>query len=220
METVRVLIADELTLVRAGIRALLERISGVEVVAEAGDGREALQMARTHLPGVVLTAVSLPAMDGIELTARIAEELPKVRVIVVSSYTREEYVSRALQSGAAGYIPKTASTREMEQAIRAAIRGETFLSPMIAKDPKSDYARLMQGEHSLLRKLTPRQQDALRLIAEGRSTREIAKELGISVKTVETHRAQIMDRLGVFDVVGLVRCAIRAGLVKLGGGSS
>jgi len=114
--------------------------------------------------------------------------------------------------------PKTASPREMEQAIRAAIRGETFLSPMIAKDPKSDYARLMQGEHSLLRKLTPRQQDVLRLIAEGRSTREIAKELGISVKTVETHRAQIMDRLGVFDVVGLVRCAIRDGLVKLGGG--
>ena len=213
VEGVRVLIVDELAVVRAGIRALLERISGVEVVAEAGDGREALQMAHAHLPDVVLTAISLPAMDGNELTARIAEELPKVRVVVVSSHTGEEYVSRALKSGAAGYVAKTASPHELEQAIRMVMRGETYLSPTIARDPKRDYQRLMHGDHDLLEKLTPRQREVLRLIAEGRSTMQIAKDLGISHKTVETHRALLMDKLKTYEVAGLVRCAIRAGLV-------
>jgi DNA-binding NarL/FixJ family response regulator len=214
VESVRVLIADELTLVRAGIRALLEQVSGVEVVAEAGDGAEALQMAHTHFPDVVLTAISLPALDGIELTARIAEGLPSVRVVVLSSHTGQEYVSRALQAGAVGYVSKAGSRRELEQAVRAAIRGETYLSPTITKEPR-DYARLMRGDHDLLQKLTPRQREVLRLIAEGRSTMQIAKDLGISHKTVETHRALLMDKLRTYEVAGLVRCAIRAGLIKL-----
>jgi DNA-binding NarL/FixJ family response regulator len=216
VQTVRILIVDEFTLVRAGLRALLGHISGVEVVAEAGNGPEALQMAQVHLPDVVLTAVSLPGMDGIQLTARISEALPKVRVVIVSSRSGEEYVSRALRAGAAGYVPKTASPRELEQAIRTVAGGQTYLSPIIAKDP-GDYVRLTQSGHGLLEKLTPRQREVLRLIGEGRSTMRIAKDLGISHKTVETHRAQLMLRLRIDDVSGLVRYAIRAGLINVDG---
>jgi DNA-binding NarL/FixJ family response regulator len=213
METIRVLIADELVLVRAGFRQLLKRIPGVEVVAEAGNGTDALEMAQAHSPDVVLTAVSLPGMDGIQLTARLREALPSVRVVVVSGHTGQEYVSRALQAGAAGYVSKAAPPSELEQAIRMVRRGQTYLSPIIAKEPR-DYARLMEGSHSLLEKLTPRQREVLRLIGEGRSTMQIAKELGISHKTVETHRALLMNKLHTYEVAGLVRCAIRAGLVK------
>jgi DNA-binding NarL/FixJ family response regulator len=208
------LIADDLALVRAGVRALLEHSSDMQVVAEARDGREALQMVQEYRPDVVLMAITLPAMNGIEATARIAKEFPSVRVVILSSHTGEEYVWQAFRAGAAGYLPKAASPQELDEAIKSVLRGKIYVSRLLSRQV-TDFDRLMRSELSLLEKLTPRQREILQLIAEGKSTKGIAKELDISVKTVETHRAQLMDRLGIHDVAGLVRYAIRAGLVKI-----
>ncbi|HWX41106.1 MAG TPA: response regulator transcription factor [Blastocatellia bacterium] len=214
MEPIHVLIADDLTLVRAGVRSLLERSSDMQVVAEAGDGREALKMVEEHHPDVVLMGITLSAMNGIEATARIAKEFPNVRVVILSSHTGEEYVWQAFRAGASGYLPKAASPEELDEAIKSVLRGKIYLSKLLSRQV-TDFDRLMRSELSLLGKLTPRQREILQLIAEGKSTKGIAKDLEISVKTVETHRAQLMDRLGIHDVAGLVRYAIRAGLVKI-----
>jgi DNA-binding NarL/FixJ family response regulator len=214
VEPIHVLIADDLTLVRAGVRSLLERSSDMQVVAEAGDGREALKMVEEHHPDVVLMGITLSAMNGIEATARIAKEFPNVRVVILSSHTGEEYVWQAFRAGASGYLPKAASPQELDEAIKSVLRGKIYLSKLLSRQV-TDFDRLMRSELSLLGKLTPRQREILQLIAEGKSTKGIAKDLEISVKTVETHRAQLMDRLGIHDVAGLVRYAIRAGLVKI-----
>jgi DNA-binding NarL/FixJ family response regulator len=214
VEPIHVLIADDLTLVRAGVRSLLERSSDMQVVAEAGDGREALKMVEEHHPDVVLMGITLSAMNGIEATARIAKEFPNVRVVILSSHTGEEYVWQAFRAGASGYLPKAASPEELDEAIKSVLRGKIYLSKLLSRQV-TDFDRLMRSELSLLGKLTPRQREILQLIAEGKSTKGIAKDLEISVKTVETHRAQLMDRLGIHDVAGLVRYAIRAGLVKI-----
>jgi DNA-binding NarL/FixJ family response regulator len=214
VEPIHVLIADDLTLVRAGVRSLLERSSDMQVVAEAGDGREALKMVEEHHPDVVLMGITLPAMNGIEATARIAKEFPNVRVVILSSHTGEEYVWQAFRAGASGYLPKAASPQELDEAIKSVLRGKIYLSKLLSRQV-TDFDRLMRSELSLLERLTPRQREILQLIAEGKSTKGIAKDLEISVKTVETHRAQLMDRLGIHDVAGLVRYAIRAGLVKI-----
>jgi DNA-binding NarL/FixJ family response regulator len=214
VEPIHVLIADDLTLVRAGVRSLLERSSDMQVVAEAGDGREALKMVEEHHPDVVLMGITLSAMNGIEATARIAKEFPNVRVVILSSHTGEEYVWQAFRAGASGYLPKAASPEELDEAIKSVLRGKIYLSKLLSRQV-TDFDRLMRSELSLLGKLTPRQREILQLIAEGKSTKGIAKDLEISVKTVETHRAQLMDRLGIHDVAGLVRYAIRAGIVKI-----
>jgi DNA-binding NarL/FixJ family response regulator len=214
VEPIHVLIADDLTLVRAGVRSLLERSSDMQVVAEAGDGREALKMVEEHRPDVVLMGITLPTMNGIEATARIAKEFPNVRVVILSSHTGEEYVWQAFRAGASGYLPKAASPQELDEAIKSVLRGKIYLSRLLSRQV-TDFDRLMRSELSLLGRLTPRQREILQLIAEGKSTKGIAKDLEISVKTVETHRAQLMDRLGIHDVAGLVRYAIRAGLVKI-----
>jgi DNA-binding NarL/FixJ family response regulator len=214
VEPIHVLIADDLTLVRAGVRSLLERSSDMQVVAEAGDGREALKMVEEHHPDVVLMGITLSAMNGIEATARIAKEFPNVRVVILSSHTGEEYVWQAFRAGASGYLPKAASPQELDEAIKSVLRGKIYLSKLLSRQV-TDFDRLMRSELSLLGRLTPRQREILQLIAEGKSTKGIAKDLEISVKTVETHRAQLMDRLGIHDVAGLVRYAIRAGLVKI-----
>jgi DNA-binding NarL/FixJ family response regulator len=214
VEPIHVLIADDLTLVRAGVRSLLERSSDMQVVAEAGDGREALKMVEEHRPDVVLMGITLPTMNGIEATARIAKEFPNVRVVILSSHTGEEYVWQAFRAGASGYLPKAASPQELDEAIKSVLRGKIYLSRLLSRQV-TDFDRLMRSELSLLGRLTPRQREILQLIAEGKSTKGIARDLEISVKTVETHRAQLMDRLGIHDVAGLVRYAIRAGLVKI-----
>jgi len=214
VEPIHVLIADDLTLVRAGVRSLLERSSDMQVVAEAGDGREALKMVEEHHPDVVLMGITLSAMNGIEATARIAKEFPNVRVVILSSHTGEEYVWQAFRAGASGYLPKAASPQELDEAIKSVLKGKIYLSKLLSRQV-TDFDRLMRSELSLLGKLTPRQREILQLIAEGKSTKGISKDLEISVKTVETHRAQLMDRLGIHDVAGLVRYAIRAGLVKI-----
>lgn len=213
MKPIRVLLADDHALVRAGFRSLLETLPDIEVIAETGDGREALQLTLTHHPDVVLMDIAMPGMNGLEVTARVAKEVPNVHVIILSMHADEEYVWQALRAGASGYLLKEASTPELELAIKAATRGETYLSPAISKQV-ADYIRRTGDKAGALELLTPRQREILQLIAEGHSTKEIAHTLQVSVKTVETHRTQLMERLGIHDVAGLVRFAIRVGLVS------
>jgi DNA-binding NarL/FixJ family response regulator len=213
MSTLRVVLVEDHALVRAGIRSLLEKLADLEVVAEAGDGRMALSLIAQHQPDVVLMDIKMAGLNGLEATARIVRDMPGVRVVILSMYANEEYVIQALRAGASGYLLKDAGTAELEVAVRAAARGETYLSPAISRRMIQDYLEVVGGEGGALEQLTPRQREVLQLVAEGNSVKEIAQLLHLSVKTVETHRSQLMERLDIHDVVGLVRYAIRVGLV-------
>jgi DNA-binding NarL/FixJ family response regulator len=215
MKRIRVLLADDHALVRAGIRSLLSGLPGVEVIGEAHDGREALRLTLEKRPDVVLMDVSMPGLNGLEAAGRLAKECPTARVVILSMSATEEYVAQALRAGAAGYLLKDAEPAELELAVRAAARGETYLTPAVSKKVVADYVhRLNAPAAGPLDLLTPRQREVLQLIAEGRTTKEIARVLNLSVKTVETHRTQLMDRLDLHDVAGLVRFAVRVGLVE------
>ena len=214
MRPIRVLLADDHDLFRAGLRVLLQDLGGFEVVAEAGDGREALRLLGEHRPDVVLMDLMMPGLNGLEATARVAREFPAVRVLVLSMNAAEEFVLPAVRAGASGYVLKNARPAELEQAIRAVARGETYLTPAVAGHLIDDYRRRTTGEPDSLEKLTPRQREVLQLVAEGHSTKEIARRLGVSVKTVETYRSQLMDALDIHDIAGLTRYAIRKGLVS------
>jgi DNA-binding NarL/FixJ family response regulator len=209
----RVLLADDHDLVRAGIRSLLEKMTGIEVVAETGNGREAIELTKTLLPDVILMDIAIPGLNGLEALARLTKELPAVKVIILSMYTNEEYVLQALRAGARGYLVKDVAVNELELAIRAVTRGEIHLSPRVSNRVIGSYLERLGNEPSLREELTPRQREIVQLIAEGNSTKDIAFLLKVSVKTVEAHRAQVMARLGIHDVVGLVRYAMRMGLV-------
>ena len=223
MKTIRVLLADDHALVRAGIRALLQNIGEIEVVGEADDGREALRLIETLEPNVVLMDIAMPGLNGLEAASRITKEFPEVRVIILSMYGNEEYVLQALRAGAMGYLLKGARTAELELAVTSVARGETYLSPAASKHVVVDYIQRSlgaavpsQAEPRPQERLTPRQREILQLIAEGQTTKEIARTLSLSVKTVEMHRAQLMERLDIHDVAGLVRYAIRVGMVTPG----
>ena len=213
MQIVRVLLADDHTLVRAGFSHLLESIPGIQVVGEASDGREALEMIEAKRPDMVLMDIGMAGLNGLEVTARVTHDLPGIRVIILSMHSDKEYVLRALRAGASGYLLKDADINQLEMAIRAVAEGETFLSPSVSRHVISDYIQRVGSESSSREELTPRQREILQLIAEGRSKQEIAQRLDVSVKTVETHRDQMMERLGIHDVAGLVRYAIRTGVV-------
>jgi DNA-binding NarL/FixJ family response regulator len=215
MNTTRVLLADDHALVRAGIRSLLEKMPGVEVVAEASTGREALEMVKAKLPSLVLMDIAMAELGGLEALPRITKDFPDVKVVILSAHANEEYVIRALRSGAAGYMLKDAATAELELAIRSVTEDKTYLSPSISRTVIDSYLERVGGRLSPLEQLTPRQREILRSIAEGRNTKEIASDLDISVKTVESHRLQLMERLNIHDIPGLVRYAIRNGLVSL-----
>jgi DNA-binding NarL/FixJ family response regulator len=214
MIPVRVLLADDHALVRAGIRALLQGLEGVTVVAETGNGAEVLELARTHRPDVVLLDISMPGLSGLDVSEQLERELPEVRVVVLSMHANEEYVLQALRAGAVGYMLKDSATAELELALKAVMQGETYLSPPISKQVVEGYVQRVGAEQPASEKLTPRQREVLRLIAEGHSTKEIAYRLELSVKTVETHRAQLMERLQIRDIAGLVKYAIRSGLAS------
>jgi DNA-binding NarL/FixJ family response regulator len=210
----RILLADDHSLVRAGIRSLLEKISGVEVVGEASNGRTALELIKTELPDLVLMDVAMRDLGGLEALPRITKNFPSVKVIILSAHANEEYVIRALRSGAAGYMLKDAATLELELAIRAVTQGKTYLSPSISRTVIESYLERVGNASSPIEQLTARQREILQLVAEGKNTKEIAGLLDISVKTVEAHRLQLMARLDIHDVPGLVRYAIRSGLVS------
>ncbi len=215
---VRVLMADDHNLMRAGLRSLIEQLEGIEVVGEAADGHEALDLLAKRGVDVLLLDLALPGLNGIEVAGRVAKEHPAVRVLILSMHATEEHVLRALRAGVAGYVLKDASVTELELALKVVMQGKTYLSPSVSRTFLDDYLkRLDDRQAAPVAALTPRQREILQLIAEGQSTKEIAYKLELSVKTVETHRAQIMERLGIRDIPGLVRYAIRTGLTSLDG---
>jgi DNA-binding NarL/FixJ family response regulator len=214
MNPIRILLADDHALVRAGIRTLLEKIPNVEVVGEASTGRQALEMLKTRLPNLVFMDIAMVELGGLEALPRITKDFPGVRVIILSAHANEEYVIRALRSGAAGYMLKDSATAELELAITSVSEGKTYLNPSISRPVIDSYLERVGGPLSPLEQLTPRQREILQLIAEGKNTKDIASDLDISVKTIESHRLQLMERLNIHDIPGLVRYAIRTGLVS------
>ena len=206
----KVLVADDHTLMRAGLVTLIARLPDMEVVAEAEDGRQALRLARDLQPDIVIMDIAMPGLNGLEAAERIHGILPKVKIIILSMHASEEYVAQALKAGASGYLLKDAATTELEMALRSVSMGQFYLSPAISRQVVDT---LLHGGPTGLDLLTPRQREILQLIAEGKSTRGIADTLHLSVKTVETHRAQLMDRLDIHDVAGLIRFALRKGLI-------
>jgi DNA-binding NarL/FixJ family response regulator len=219
---VRVLLADDHTLVRAGIRALLEKLPGVAVVGEAGDGREVLSLVKLHRPDVVLMDISMPGLNGLEAASRMAAEFPDVKVIILSMHNNEEYVWRALKAGAAGYLLKKAATAELETALQRVVNGEVYLSrELSARLARKFPLQAMADRKSPLEQLTSRQREILQLVTEGQNTKGIAEILKVSPKTIEYHRMKLMNRLNIHDVPGLVRFAMQTGLLpheKLGSG--
>lgn len=214
MSRIRVLIADDHGLVRAGIRALLEKQSTMEVVAEASNGREALRLVRQHQPDLVLMDIAMPELNGLEVVRQLVKDSPNVRSIILTMHADEEHVWQALQAGAAGYLVKGGSLAELELAIKSVAQGETYLSPGVSGPVIKEYIRRTGNEAEATDSLTPRQREVLQMIAEGKTTKQIALVLSVSVKTVESHRAQLMKRLGVQDIASLVRHALRIGLVE------
>lgn len=214
MKPLRVVLADDHALVRAGIRSLLERIPGVTVVGEAETGIDALALIQNRQPDIALVDIAMRGLNGLEVAARVATDFPQVRVIILSMHANEEYVAQALRAGAVGYLLKDSATAELDLALEAACRGETYLSPAISRTVISGYlARLSGAGRATASPLTPRQREILTLVANGKSTKEIAHTLNLSVKTVETHRAQLMERLNIHDVAGLVKYALHVGLI-------
>lgn len=210
----RLLLADDHTLFREGVRSLLSRIPEVNVVAETGDGREALELIDRHRPDVALLDITMPGMNGLEVASRTARTSPKTRVVILSMHANEAYVAQALRAGIAGYLLKDAAATELAAALHAVSRGETYLSPAISRQVVEGFLGRVTPETDPLAGLTARQREILQLIAEGKSTKEIATKLQLGVKTVETHRAKLMERLNIHDVAGLVRFAIRSGMIS------
>jgi DNA-binding NarL/FixJ family response regulator len=210
----RILLADDHELVRTGMRALLSELPGMEVVAETGDGQEALRLISEKKPDLALLDISMPGLNGLEVAVRAHKEFPALRVVILSMYADDEFVRRALNAGAVGYVLKNADRAELELALRTVIRGETWLSPPVARRVADAYARGTAPRDVEFEALTARQREVLQMIAEGLSTKEIAARLNVGVKTVEGHRAELMQRLGIHGVAGLVRYAIRTGLVQ------
>lgn len=213
MKPIRVVIADDHALVRAGIRALVEKIEGMVVVGEAGNGREAMERVSELQPDLMLLDITMPEGGGFAVLDHVTKNYPDIRVIVLTVHEAGEYAMRALREGAAGFLPKSAASAELEHAIKTVIRGEPYISPEMSRKTLIEYGK--GTKRDLLATLSPRQREVLRLIAEGRTTKQIAQELEISVKTVETHRAQLMERLDIHDVAGLVRYAIIVGLIEV-----
>jgi DNA-binding NarL/FixJ family response regulator len=216
MNELRILIADDHALILGGIRALLNEIDGVTIVGEAANGRDAVAMAKAERPNLVIMDISMKELNGIEATAQIKAELPATQVLVLSMHTTEDFVRRALTAGASGYLVKDSAPLELRMAIEAVMRGEHFISSRVSGHLVS---RMVAGKgeaKSSMEALTPRQREILQMIAEGKSTKQIAFVLEVSVKTVETHRASLMERLAIHDIAGLVLYAVRNRLVSIG----
>jgi DNA-binding NarL/FixJ family response regulator len=207
-QTVRVVLADDHDLVRSGIKALLSMIEGVEVIAEARDGAELVTLVDSLMPDVIMTDISMPGMDGITAISQIHAKHPQAKLLVLSMYDTVDFVKRAVANGACGYLMKDAPPFELEQAVRSVMATGSYFSPAIAQ-------RLLQpSEPTVDDELTHRQVEILRLIAQGRASKEIAYELGLSPKTVDVHRARIMERLRLNDIASLTLYAVRKGLIK------
>jgi len=211
VKEIRILLADDHALVRGGIRALLEKLPELQIVAEAGDGPEALRLIRKHRPDVTLIDRAMSGLNAFEVTAEVKKECPGVRVIVLATQADEEGLRQVLGCGADGYLIMTASAAELEFAIKTVANGRPYITSAAEKLLEN----FVRGSHETIKGLSPRQREVLKLMAEGKSTREIALALKISVKTVETHRMLMTERLDIHDIAGLVRYALKAGLIRL-----
>ncbi len=213
----KVLLVDDHVVVRQGLKALFASEPDVEVIGEAGNGREALGCIPKLQPNVILMDISMPGLNGIEATRQIRHNHPDIKVVVLSMHANEEYVFQVLQAGASGYVLKQSDSMEVLTAIRAALSGGSFLSPPISRAVIDDYVRRAEarGQGGDLELLTSRQREVLQLLAEGLSNQEIAKQLSISIKTVETHRSNMMNKLGVSNKTELIKYALRKGWATL-----
>src|ERR1051325_340339 len=217
MQKIRFLLADDHTVVRQGLRVLLQAEPDITVVGEADTGRAAVQLARKLSPGGVIMDIAMPSLNGLEATRQILKDVPSARVLALSSYSDDEYVHQFTEAGAAGYLLKQSAATELIRAVREARNGGTFFSPSISRSLLNHYREafrkglpLRQGKGVL----TSRETEVLQLIAEGRSNKQIASELGISIKTVEKHRQQVMNKLNLHEIAGLTRYAISKGIVE------
>jgi DNA-binding NarL/FixJ family response regulator len=218
MQKITVLIADDHTIVRRGLRSLLQTENDIEVVGEAETGRQAVQLAMALRPDVVLMDIAMPMLSGLEATRQITRRAPFSRVLILSSYNDDEYVHEVTEAGGAGYLLKQADFGDVVRAIREAKKGNAFFSPAISRRLTERYRETIVGGVVVKKRtdlLTSRELEVLQLIAEGESNKQIAAELGISVKTVERHRQRLMDKLAIHDVAGLTRYAISRGLVEI-----
>ncbi len=216
MQKITVLLADDHTVVRQGLRALLEAEEDMSVVGEAENGRQAVQMIKRLQPDVVVMDIAMPTLNGLEATRQISRDNPKCKVLVLSSYSDDEYVQQLTDAGAAGYLVKQTAAQDLVTAIREANRGNAFFSPAISKRLLEHYRASISkppGEKKSP-KLTARELEVLQLIAEGYPNKQIAGELFISIKTVEKHRQQLMNKLDIHDVAGLTRYAIAKGVIE------
>jgi len=221
MEKITVLLADDHIVVRQGLKALLAAEEGIEIVGEADNGREAVVMTKKFLPDVVVMDIAMPVLNGLEATRQISRAVPSAKVLVLSSYSDDEYIQQLTEAGAAGYLVKQTAANELLKAIREADRGNAYFSPAVAKRLRDHCREALAGGQPSKRRsdyLTAREAEVLQLIAEGRANKQIASELCISIKTVEKHRQQVMNKLGIHDVAGLTRHAIAKGIIETNSG--
>jgi two-component system response regulator NreC len=217
MTEIRVLLAEDHTIVRKGLRSLLDADPAITVVGEAENGRQAIDQVERLLPDVVVMDIAMPGLNGLEATRQIKKRFPEVQVLILTVHTAQEYILQILRAGASGYLVKQAAPTDLVQAIQAAHRGDTFLSPSISRKVIEEYVQQAStaAELDSYETLTDREREVLQLIAEGSSTRQIAEQLHISVKTVETHRAHLMDKLELRSTAELTQYAIRKGVISL-----
>src|SRR2546421_5284123 len=222
MQKISVILADDHTGVRQGLRALLVAEGDIEIVGEAENGRQAVQLAKKLLPDVVVMDIAMPVLNGLEATRQIVRTVPSTKVVVLSSYSDDDYVQQLTEAGAAGYLVKQTAANDLLKAIREAHKGNAYFSPAIAKRLRDHCRQSFANTGQEIRKrndyLTTREAEVLQLIAEGRANKQIAAELCISIKTVEKHRQQVMNKLGIHDVAGLTRHAIAKGIIEINAG--
>ncbi len=221
MPPIRLMLADDHLLVRAGVRMLLENLPDFQIIAETDNGVSALELISQHLPDIVLLDIALPGMSGLDVTETVKVQFPQVRVLLLSMHNSEEYVLRAMRLGADGYLLKDTSPTELEMALRAVAQGESYLSPAISRHVIEGYVQRTtpaaahdRSETPAAKHLSPRQQEVLKLIASGCTTKEIGQKLGITAKTADAHRTSLMKELDIHEIAGLVRYAIRIGLIS------
>jgi DNA-binding NarL/FixJ family response regulator len=221
MEKIKVLLADDHNVVRQGLRALLSAEGDIEIVGEAENGRQAVQLAKRFLPDVVVLDIAMPVLNGLEATRQITRALPSTKVLILSTYCDDEYVQQLTEAGAAGYLVKQTAATDLLKGVREAHKGNAFFSPAIAKRLRDQCREVFSGGLTRKRRpdyLTSREAEVLQLIAEGRANKQIASELCISIKTVEKHRQQVMNKLNIHDVAGLTRHAIAKGIIESNSG--
>ena len=217
MNKIRVFLADDHLILREGIRSLLEKVSDIEIVGEASDGGEAVSKVEQALPDVVLMDITMPGINGLEATRQIKQKCPQVKVVILTIHETDQYLSQMLQVGASGYVVKTTTANELVSAIKAVYHGDVYLYPSIARMLVEDYLHRVTGgeEKNSFEGLTRREREILMHIADDKKNKEIADLLGISIRTVQVHRTNLMDKLGARDRTELVKYAIRKGIIDI-----